>query len=123
MNASAGRRLGHVGEMLEGEFYEIDSDGASKCSIRPGICNIALVVRQASFKIVIHVPLLPENSVTPPASLAVKVVGSSFTVSISAASNNRLSPRLYANANIYNCTNTRLHDAYHCLNSSDGVLA
>lgn len=41
--------------MLEGE---IDSDGASKCSIRPCICDIALVVRQASLEIVIcHTPV------------------------------------------------------------------
>lgn len=67
-----------VGEMLEGELYEIDSDGASKCPIRPCICDIALVVRQASLNIVIHAPPRPENSVTPPASLVVKVVGIIF---------------------------------------------
>ena len=68
----------HVGEMLEGELYEIDSDGASKCSIRPCIRDIALVLRQTSLNIVIHVPPRPENSVTPPASLVVKVVGIIF---------------------------------------------
>ena len=55
--------------MLEGKLYETDSDGNNNCSVRPCICDIALVVRQASLEIVIYVPT-PVGELSNSASLA-----------------------------------------------------
>jgi hypothetical protein len=88
MNASAGRRLPtdqhqywmsvRFTKVLEYRLHEIYSDCASERPVRPGICDIALVIRQASLDIVIHTPPRPEYSIFPPASLVVKVVGVIF---------------------------------------------
>ena len=60
------------------ELDKVDANCPSESAVIEPICDVAPVIWQSPFHIVIHAPSGPEGAISPPSSSVVKIIGIRF---------------------------------------------